>query len=272
MRSMPMLAGVLTLALTAAVAETGGAARDIAPIQRSPARVTDPRKVDAPAAVLLAVPFKPGERLTYRVNWGPAEAANAQLEILPHQFMANRNAWHFQARANTIKATRFLYPLDDQFDSYSDEPALASLQYEMYIREPGKNRDRVIRMNREGEPAPAEPSVRVPVGTRDPLGLVYALRAVDWSKTKETKFPLYDGSKFYEIRARELSRSSKVSVPKGTYTASRIELRVFERDKELTTARFWVNLANDAARTPVLIEAELPFGSIRVELVSSRTE
>lgn len=261
--------GMLALGMASSLACPGstGQAGSKLPAQ---GHASSTKSVPAPAP--LPVPFQPGERLTYRITWGPAEAASAELEILPQQFVAGHNAWHFQAKANTIKTTRFIYPLDDQFDSYSDESALDSLQYEMYIREPGKNRDRIIRMNREGKPAPPAPSVRVPAGTRDPLGLVYALRAFDWSKSKETKFPVYDGGKLYEVRARQLSTGGKVSVPKGTYTASRIELRVFERNKEVTTARFWVWLASDAARTPVLIEAELPFGSIRVELVSSRTE
>ena len=254
-RAVHWFVGALLLGSAGATAQNG--------------RTPTPKKA-APAA--MSVPFSAGERLSYRVLWGPADAATAHLEVVRQHSLHGHRAWHFQAKASTIKAARFLYALDDQFDSYSDVQAIASVQYEMYIREKSKNQDRVIRMNRIGEPPPdGGPSVRVPAGTRDPLGLVYSLRAADWSAKKELVMPLYDGSKLYEIRAKEVA-SGSATVPAGTYKASRIELRTFERGKELTAAKFWIWLASDAKRTPVLIEAEMPFGKLRVELVSTRAE
>ena len=49
---------------------------------------------------------------------------------------------------------------------------------------------------------------------------------------------------------------------------SRVTVRVYDRGRELTNVRIAILLANDSARTPVLIEAELPFGSVRAELSS----
>ena len=232
-----------------------------------------PAKKAAPAPATptpLAVPFRTGEQLNYRVSWGPADAATAQLTTVGQEQTLGHETWHFRAKASTIKAVRFLYPLDDQFDSYSDVYALASVRYDMRIREKSKTQDRVIRMNRLGEPPPpGGPSVRVPQGTRDPVGLLYALRVWDWEKAKETVFPLYDGSKLYEVRAKEVHTNGSVTVPAGPQRASRIELRIFERGKEVTNAHFWVWLSMDRKRTPVLIEAELPLGKLMVELVSN---
>jgi len=239
-------------------------------------KVRPPKKA-APAApaklVPLVVPFQPNEQLDYRVFWGPADAATVMLAIQPHRELEGRSAWHFQAKASTIKAARFLYSLDDKFDSLSDIFNLGSLQYEMNIREKSKTQSRVIRMNPVGQDPPASgPSVQVPAGTRDPLGLLYAMRAWDWGKTKESLFPLYDGSKLYEVRAREVAAKGPVTVLSGSYTASRIQLRIFERGKELTDARFWIWIADGARRLPVLIEAEMPFGKLRVELVSTSAD
>lgn len=240
-------------------------AAGIAPAQDGRSR---PPKKAPPAP--MPVPFAPGEQLSYRISWGPAEAATAQLAILPPAVIQGVSMWRFQAKASTIKATRFLYALDDRFDSYSDVYTLSSAQYEMTIREPDKHQDRVIRMNHEGQPAPAGgDSVRVPVDTRDPVGLVYVLRVWDWSKSKEAAFPVYDGRKLYEVRAAA-GPAGPVSVPAGNFTARPIALKTFEQKKELTNIRFRIWLASDAARTPVLMEAELPFGKLRVELVDTR--
>ena len=48
-----------------------------------------------------------------------------------------------------------VYPLDDQFDSYTEAVKLASLQYEMYLHEQGKQQNDSWRMTVNGDPAPA---------------------------------------------------------------------------------------------------------------------
>jgi hypothetical protein len=225
----------------------------------------------AAAAVLAAAPespapFRAGERLAYQVRWASLNAATAELEAVAERQFRGRAAWHLRAQARTVEAVRLLYPLDDQFDSYADAATLASLQYEMRKREAGRREDTTIRMTHEGDPAGEGPSVRVPRGTRDPLGFFYFLRTADWRRTPEVRSTVYDGEKLYEVRARLVEARERVAVPAGGYDAAKLALRVFERGRELTDARFRVWLANDAARTPVLIEAELPFGALRVEL------
>ncbi len=250
--------GVLALA---AVAATLGAA------QGSKSRPVKKSAAIPPAP--LAVPFPEDEKLRYQVIWGPADAATLHLAVQPAA-ATPQSLWHFRAKASTIKAARYLYPLDDQFDSHADVFTLSSVKYEIRIRERAKNQDRVIHMSPIGQTPPADgPSVRVPAGTRDPLSLFYGLRAADWAKTKEAAYPVYDGTKLYDVRAKETLSSGSVTVPSGTYSASRIEVRVFENRKELTNARFWVWLEESPKRLPVLIEAELPFGKLRVELTGA---
>lgn len=221
-----------------------------------------------PQAADGAEPFHPGERLEYNVSWqNLTTAATAQVQVTERRAFRRRVAWHFQARAHTVEPLRYLYPLDDQFDSYTDTQTLASLQYEIYLREAGKQSNAVIRMNHEGDPAEGEgPSVRVPVGTRDPLGAFYMLRVTDWRRTAEMRTSVYDGRDLYEVRARMLVEREEVRVPAGSYAATKVEVRVYERGTELPDALFWVWLAQNRAQAPVRIEAELPFGSLRVEL------
>lgn len=215
------------------------------------------------------VPFYEGEKLEYRVQWSKSlDAATVWLIVNGRGPFYGREVWHFQAQAHTIDPMRFLYALDDQFDSYSESAGLASLQYEMHLREQGKQEDAVFRLSAEGDPAPGGVStVRVLPGTRDPIGFIYSIRAVDWARTKEIRAPVFDGKKLYEVWARLEVDRREISVPAGKYGASRIEIRVYERGRELAETRFWVWLSDDTRRTLVLLEAELPFGSARVELI-----
>ena len=220
-----------------------------------------------------AVPFQGLERLAFQVLFSKftVKAAEIQFHVVERRNFFGRSAWHFRATAQTVDTVRILYPLDDQFDSYTDAGRLTSLQYEMYLRESGEKQDRTWRMDTGDEPIPDGVSAaRVTPGTRDPLGFLYALRAADWKKSAELRTPVFEGRHLYDVQARLVGSASPVKVPAGQFNASQIRIRVFERGRELTDMSFSVWLADDAERTPVLIEAALPIGSARVELTSRR--
>jgi len=240
-------------------------AGDVLPQAKQPSKT----HAAEPAPVAeLAVPFRAGETLDYRAGWQLyTGGATLKLAAVERRDFFGRASWHFQAQATTLNPLRYLFVLDDQFDSYSAASDLACLQYEMYLREQNKIEDHVRRIRHEGEPVASDgPTVRLPVGTRDPLGALYFLRTVDWRRTPSMKLQVYEGKKVYEVRARLAEESKEVEVPAGTFRASRIDFRVFERGKELTNVRISIWFARDAARTPVLIEAQLPFGAVRAEL------
>ncbi len=260
------LAVTIVLACAALLDTAGGLSA-----QRVPQKKSQPRtKLDSSARTADAVvPFRTGEKLDYRILWSTfsVNAAKAQLSVAERRPFYGQQAWHFQAVAHTVDTMRMLFDLDDQFDSYTGTANLESLQFEMYLREQGKQQDSVFRMSKDGDPAPPRgPVVRVPPGTRDAIGFVYGLRAVDWQRTRDVQWPVFDGRKLYEASARLVSDSAEVSVPAGQYTASHIAVRIYERGRELSQTSFEVWLAQDAARTPVLIEFEVPFGTGRVEL------
>ena len=245
-------------------------ARDI----RSPdakGRTAEPKK--APAEKDADGPLRAGEVLEYTANVANLNnVANLRVRVAERRNFLGQDAWHLQAFAQTENPLRMVFTLDDQFDSYSDAGTLASLQYEMHLNERGQKVESVQRMMATGNdsaPADATAAMVLP-GTRDPLGMMEYLRNVDWSKTPEVRSPVYDGHKLYDVRASLAAGSEKVTVPAGSYTASKIELRVFDNGKEMKDSHFFLHLANNAARTPVLLDAELPFANARVELLRAQ--
>jgi Protein of unknown function (DUF3108) len=198
--------------------------------------------------------------------------ANLRLQVLSRSDFQGKNAWHLRAFAHTENPLRMIFELDDQFDSYSDAGNLSSLQYEMHLSERGEKVNSVQRMVTSGEDraAPNTTAAHVLPGTRDPLGLMQYLRGVDWAKTHEVRSPVYDGHKLYEVRAAPGAASQNVTVPAGTYSASKIDIHVFDNGAEMKDARFSLYLENNLARRPVLLEAVLPFATARVALVSAK--
>ncbi len=217
------------------------------------------------------MPFRPGERLTYRVLWSKysVNAATIEFQALEHGNFFGHAAWHFRALAHTIDTMRLIYPLDDQFDSYTETSNLTSVEYEMYLHEQGKQQNNTWSMTANGGAAPTDAvAAQIVPGTRDPVGLIYALRATDWQKTPELRTPVFEGRHLYDVVARIEESAGQVTVPAGQFVASRIGVRVFEHGQELTDMRFAISFAPDAARTPVLIEADVPIGTARVELTA----
>lgn len=218
-----------------------------------------------------AVPFAAGEHLSFRVIWSKfsVNAATIQLAVVERRDFFGRMAWHFRALAQTIDTMHIVYPLDDQLDSYSDTAHLDSIQYEMYLHEQGKQQTSAWRLISDGSPAPANvAAARVTPGTRDPISLLYMLRAADWKATPELRVPVFDGKNLYEAVAHLESASEQAVVPAGQFSASKISVKVFEHGEELSTTHFNIWLAQDAGRTPVLMETELPIGTARLEMTA----
>jgi len=218
--------------------------------------------------------LRPGESLEYAVNIAKLNStiANIRVTIVDQKNSGGKVAWHLEAFAHTENPYRMIFELDDQFDSYSEPTALASLQYEMHLNERGEKVDSVQRLlvsPKEFAPQ-GMTGARVLAGTRDPLGMLQFLRNVDWSKTPEVRSPVYDGRKLYDVRSVLVGTSEPVTVPAGKYKTTKIEIHVLDNGTEMKDAHFLLYLSNDAARVPVLMEAVLPIATARVELTKSR--
>lgn len=246
-----------------------------APVPSSAAELPQPGGNKKPAAPPMEAssPIRAGETWDFSANVSKLNAvANLKLKVAEKRDFQGKSVWHLQAFAHTENPLRMVFSLDDQFDSYSDVGSLVSMQYEMHLNERGETVNSVQRLTASGrEPAPGNAAAaRVLPGTRDPLGMMQYLRTVDWAKTPEVHGPVYDGHKLYEARARLVAKGETVTVPAGSFSTLKIELRVFENGVEMKDAQFTLYLSDNEARVPVLLEALMPFATARVELVKAQ--
>jgi hypothetical protein len=234
---------------------------DTSPPDPSPSNRASPHGKEQP------VPFHVGEVLDYKVSWSTfATAATARLSVPERRDLSEWQTWHFRANVNTVAPVRRLFTIDDEFDSYTDIYTFASHQFEMYLDELGKKQASIFHLAPMGAGARGTgPFVAVLPGTRDPVGVLYNLRAVDWRKTAEFSAPVYDGRNLYEMRANKAG-SEQIAVAAGTFQATRIDIHIFDKGQEISRIEFAVWISQDSRRLPVLMTAQLPFGSLRIEM------
>jgi hypothetical protein len=240
----------------------------------APGPAPSPIATKSPAAAAPEPGFAPvaGEVLEFSGSVAKvSNVANLRLMVNGRKQIAGKDAWHLQAYAHTQNPLRMVFELDDQFDSYSAPGDFLSVQYEMHLSERGQKVQSIQRMTATGREVAPEgaTATRVLPGTRDPLGMMQYLRSVDWLKTPLVHGPVYDGRKLYEVRAQKIG-SAEVDVPAGKFSTSTVEIKVFDNGVEMTDAHFTLYLAKDEARTPVLLEAVLPFAAARVELTKKQ--
>jgi hypothetical protein len=259
------------VALCAAFALSPGRLRGSEPQKQTEVKKPAPKNATPAAPKPVAAPFRVGEVLDFSGQWlGMSGAITAQLSIPEQRTVYGKDAWHFRGQFHTNNPLRYLLAADDEFDAYDAVNGLTGLQFEMYLHESGKSDTRLLRMvsNSNSGPAPASVSqVLVPEGTRDALGLMYFLRTVDWSHASEVRSAAFDGRKVYDVRVQVAAPAQNVTVTAGSFSATALSVRVFQDGNEMANTKLKLWIAQDAARTPVLLEIELPIGTGRVELV-----
>jgi uncharacterized protein DUF3108 len=218
-----------------------------------------------------SMPFRIGETLNYHVTWaGFSGAAAVELSVPEHRRILGWSTWHFRASAHTLRPFRSFLTVDDQIDSYADATTLESRQYETHLNEMGSVENQILHPSSIGQPHRAGiPVVEVLPGTLDPLGALFVLRTVDWRQTTEFRAPVYDGEDLLEVRARREVPNETIAVDAGNFSAAHISVHLYKQGVEVSQESFTMWLANDVMRTPVLLQAELPLGSVRVELTSA---
>ena len=261
------------LAPVSASAEAPAPPLPSAPVAASPSVATPASAAGAKGVPAgdLGLPLKGGEVLDFTADVAKvSNVATLELQTVEKRNFYGKNAWHLQAVAHTQNPLRMVFELDDQFDSYSDPTTMTSMQYEMHLSERGQKITSVQHLTSTGRDVASPNAVQTHVlpGTRDPLGMMQYLRHVDWTKTLKVEGPVYDGHKLYDVIASLAGSGQSVTVPAGNYSADKVEIRVFDNGQEMKDAHFFVYFAKNDARTPVLLEAEMPFASARVSLKS----
>jgi|HubBroStandDraft_5_1064220.scaffolds.fasta_scaffold240783_2 hypothetical protein len=215
-----------------------------------------------------ALSFQAGESFHYKLAWANfAHAADVQLDFIERRDLFGQPTLHFRAGLHSFPPLRALFPVDDIFDSYSDPRTFDSRQYEFHLNEMGQTEERIRHLWSAGGPRTGPgPHVVVPAGTRDPLGVLYEMRTLDWTRTPNYRAPMYDGNDVFEVRAQLEVPDELIAIDAGNFHAMRIDAHLYQHARQVEKTELSMWFENDTAKTPLLLEATMPYGKIRAEL------
>ena len=234
--------------------------------------------VSAPATTAAgrAMPFSPGERLTFQVRWSFVHAGDAVLEVLPFERMGGVEVRRFAMTATTTPLADIFYKVRDRIDSYVDRGMTRSRLY--HKKKAGsRKRDVVVRFDWDAGRAAYEAfgtrthAVDLAPGAHDPLSVFYYFRLHDLRVGGVIEAPVCDGKKCVQGRARVVKRET-ITIAGGTYDTFLVEPDlahiggVFEKSRD-AKLEIWVTA--DSRRLPVKIRSKVVVGHFVAELVSA---
>jgi hypothetical protein len=214
-----------------------------------------------------AVPFKPGETLTYDVSWSSLlVAGTAVATVYDRRPAADSTAHYMVAEGRPLPLLSRLYPLHYKMDTLVDTYTLLSHRGTFYAEEGSERRTNTTQFDRgrnrvsfDSKPNGPTAEYAVPPNAEDGLAAFYIMRARGVQAGERFTVPVADSGTLFTAQF-EVAGVEDVRVPFGTLPAWHIRLALTDAQGKL----FWKNtvvwMSNDARRLPLKLQAELPIG------------
>ncbi len=216
--------------------------------------------------------FSFGEKLTYRVHYGPLNGGIAKFEIDDKPEKVNdRSSFHIKVAGKSAGLVDIMYKVKDEYESYVDEEALIPWKCIKKVKEGNyTDSDFILFDHLGGFATSRRGKVSIEKQTQDVVSAIYFARSTDMTNAKiGDTFPinLYMDGENYQLRFKYIGKEI-IETTVGTFKTliikpQLIKGRVFTDNEALT---LWVT--DDENKLPLLIKTEIFVGSIKAELIN----
>lgn len=215
--------------------------------------------------------FHAGEKLSYVLHYGWLNAGVATLELKDSgQDVEGREILHAVGTGVSTGAFNAFYKVNDRYETYLDEEGVFPWVFIRRVNEGGYtiNQDYLFKQNRHTVETQDKKSYAVAAGVQDMLSAFYFARTMDYAnaqKGQEFTIPCFMDNKEWTLRMRFVKKET-IKLRNGKYRCLKFqpvvqEGRIFKTNDDLNV---WIT--DDANHIPVLAEAKVLVGSIKMEL------
>jgi hypothetical protein len=230
----------------------------------------------APKRTPQAVPFSPGETLTYDVSWASTLTAGAAtLSVKDKKPSYGSDAYYIVAEGRPTPLLSKLYDLYYKADTLLDVYSLLPQRASIYSKEGKGSRLKVTTFDQAAKKAQYEVQTRtlvkkelaIPASSQDGLAALYVLRAIALKPGDKFSMPICDAGEAYTVQIT-VGGVETVKTGIGDVRAWKIT-PVVPANNAGGAKRLSLWLSDDPRRLPVRMQAQLAVGSFDLTLTRS---
>ena len=231
-----------------------------------------------PAAQEKALPFEPGERLTYDVTWSIFRAGTVSA-TLQSEGQGLKDNYAVTVTAQSQGFVSLLFSVQNEFRSFFNPQTLCSERISKKVNEGRRRKETEIVFDSTRKRAileerdltkPHDPlkhaENEIPNCVEDVVTAFYYLRRQDFQVGKPLHLPVNDGSKTYDVTVDVQAREA-LQTPLGNRSALRVEPKVFS-GLFIRKGRMLVWFSDDDQHLPLRIKFVIAVGNITATLKS----
>lgn len=215
--------------------------------------------------------FKDGEVLEYVIHYGFVDAGTAKIELKQSKSsFYGRNVLHSIGTAKSLGAFDWFFKVRDRYETFIDQDGVFPLRFVRNVNEGGYKINQDYRFNQEKNMVlnQKNESHSVPVYVQDMLSSFYYARTLDYKNAKKGDVFVinsYVDDKLFPIKIK-FKGIETIEIRNGKYRCYLFNPvvqtgRVFKHEDD---CNFYITC--DQNKIPLLIEAKLMVGSVRMEL------
>jgi hypothetical protein len=217
--------------------------------------------------------FKPGEKLTYVLHYGFVNAGEATLELRETDLkVQGRTMLQAVGKGRSTGAFNTFYKVDDHYETYFDRDGVFPWIFMRRVSEGGYEftQDYTYMQHLHTVTTQKKRTHTVPAHVQDMLSAFYFARTMDYSKAKpgdEFVIETFLDDELWPLKMRFIGKET-IKLRNGRYRCLKFQPvvqqgRIFKTNDDLNV---WVT--DDANHIPVLAQAKVLVGSIKMELSS----
>ena len=215
--------------------------------------------------------FQAGEKLTYVLHYGWVNAGEATIELTESdQDIQGRKVLRAVGEGHSVGAFKTFYEVDDHYETFFDEAGVFPWVFIRRVKEGGYefSQDYLYLQHLRQVKTQKKETHTVPANVQDMLSAFYYARTIDYSNAKEgDEFMIecFMDDAYWPLKMRFV-KAETIKLRNGKYRCLKFqpvvqEGRVFKTNDDLNV---WVT--DDANHIPVLVQAKVLVGSIKMEL------
>ncbi len=217
--------------------------------------------------------FKAGEELRYRLHYGIVDAGEVVVKVnQSSKKVKGRSLLHVVATGRSLPTFDVVYKVRDRYESYIDKDGLFPWVFVRRVNEGGYkiNQDYTFFQHQNKvDIGKNKKPMDVPGFVQDMVSSYYYARTLDFSNAKVGDvftITTFVDEETFDLKIKYMGKET-IKLRKGKFKCMKfqpvvIEGRTFKDSEDL---KVWIT--DDANRIPILVQAEIFLGSIKMEVV-----